>query len=401
MYTLLRRKLGGLRSDAIEFARELVRIRSLTLEEGLAAEKVCGELEELGYDKVVSDEFGNVVGVIFGRETKPNVLLVSHMDTVAPAAERWETDPYGAEIREGRLYGLGASDCKGGLAAQAYAGALLSRSLLPLRGNLIFAATVAEGNGRSVGVRGLIEKTLPDLGLAPDYAILGEPTNLGLYYGHDGWVELKLVVEGANPFHVDDAARAIAEDFSADRAESEERLAVTGPQFEDLPGSRRATLLMNRRLNASTPVGEVVDQVRREAVRAAAPDTAVVVKVQEKQERLYTGHYEIVRNLANAWAIDPYDLLVERSRQALAAGGIEVRPRRWKLGRLGMGTAGGTLVNDYHISTVGYGPGSEEVAHACDEYVEVEKIVEAIYGTAVIAHGLVGIPVFGWTSDEI
>ncbi len=402
MYTLLRKKLGGLRREVIEFARELVRTPSLTLEEGLVAEKVRRELELSGYDKVVSDDFGNVVGIKLGRETKPNLLLISHMDTVGPAsAERWESDPYGAEIRDGRLYGLGASDCKGGLAAQVYAGALLSASLLPLRGNLVFAATVAEGNGRSVGVRGLLEKTLPDLGITPDYAVLGEPTDLGLYYGHDGWVELKLVVEGPNPFHVEDAARTIAENLAVDGPAGEGEPASSAPRFEDLPGARRATLLMSRRLKASIPVGEVVDQVRREAVRAAAGDTAVEVGVQEKRECLYNGRYEIVRNLANAWAIDPYDVLVERARQALAAGGAEVRPRRWRLGRLGMGTAGGTLVNDYKISTVGYGPGNEEVAHSYNEYVEVEKMVEAVYGTAVIAHSLVGIPVFGWTSDEI
>ena len=47
-------------------------------------------------------------------------------------------------------------------------------------------------NGASIGVRGLIEQTLPELKLKPDYAILGEPTGLGLYYGHDGWIEVDL-----------------------------------------------------------------------------------------------------------------------------------------------------------------------------------------------------------------
>ena len=76
-------------------------------------------------------------------------------------------------------------------------------------------------------------------------------------------------------------------------------------------------------------------------------------------------------------------------------------PDKWKLGSLGMGTAGSVLLNEFKVPVVGYGPGAIEQAHATDEYVELEKISEAVYGTALIAHGIAGIPVCGWTLDEI
>ena len=85
--------------------------------------------------------------------------------------------------------------------------------MLPLKGTLIFCATVAEENGRSVGVRGLLDSTLPSLELKPDYVVLGEPTDLQLFYGHDGWVKLDIRVAGENEFHVDDAAMAIYREF--------------------------------------------------------------------------------------------------------------------------------------------------------------------------------------------
>lgn len=66
-----------------------------------------------------------------------------------------------------------------------------------------------------------------------------------------------------------------------------------------------------------------------------------------------------------------------------------------------MGTAGNVLVQELNIPTIGYGPGREAVAHACNEFVEVDNLNAAVYGTAVIVHGLVGIPVCGWASNEI
>lgn len=408
MYTLLQKKLAGLEAETAAFAHKLVATPSVSFDEGQIASKVKSELESLGYDKVVQDEYGNVVGVLFGRESDPSVLLTSHMDTVVPStADGWQSDPYSARLEDGRLYGLGATDCKGGLAAQVYAGALLKRSLLPLRGTVVFAATVAEANGRSVGVRGLMESTLSGLGIEPSFALLGEPTGLGLYYGHDGWVELSLVVNGKNPVQVDRAVRALEDSWNYPGKEpitvsSAVEPRVLDVRLEEVEGARRATLTLNRRLTEDGPVEAVVDQVRREAQRAAGDcDAAVEVSIAQERERLYTGNYQLVRNLASAWSIDPYDPLVERSRQALSAAGINVRPRRWEFGRFGMGTAGGTLVNEFNLPTVAFGPGEEEQAHRADEYVEMRKVVQAVYGTAVIVHGLVGVPVFGWTSDEI
>ena len=101
-----------------------------------------------------------------------------------------------------------------------------------------------------------------------------------------------------------------------------------------------------------------------------------------------------------AWSTDPFSPLVDRARQALSAARLEARPGKWQLGRLGTGTAGGTLVRRYGIPTIGYGPGDEALAHAPDEYVELGRFEEAIVGTALIVHALAGVPTFGWTTDD-
>jgi len=400
MYTILKNKNAGLSEAVLAFAEELIGTPSVTTQEARVAGLVEQKMREIGYDKVFRDETGNVVGAIVGRESSPTVLLNSHLDTV-------ESLEKGTVRRESdKLIGTGAADCKGGLAAQVFAGALLRRSLLPLRGNLVVAATVAEENGRGTGVRALMERTLPALGMKPDFVILGEPTNLGLYYGHDGWMELDVTVEGANPFHVDDAARAIASDLGAgENGETPqiENVFIRKPRFETVGGFRRATIPVVRRLGYGENAGQVVSQYKHEALRAAETSGAVAVDVAVRKEtrRLASGLATTVQHLTHAWSIDPFHPLMTRAREALAAAGCEVRAGKWELGRLGMGTAGSVLVKEFGAPTIGYGPGREEQAHAAGEWVETAKIVEAVYGTAAMAHGLIGIPVCGWTSDEI
>lgn len=400
MFTILKNKNEGLKRDVLAFAEQLVRTPSVTADEGALAGLVETKMREIGYDKVFRDDVGNVVGVMIGHEAEPTVLLNCHLDTVKATG----SNPVRQE--NGLLYGTGAADCKGGLAAQVFTGALLRRSLLPLRGNLVVAATVAEENGRSTGTRTLMERTLPALGMKPTFAILGEPTGLGLYYGHDGWMEMDVTVEGSNPFHVDDAAKAIFDDFGADCGRSgaePQSVSISRPRFETVSGVRRATIPVTKRLCYGENADKVMSQMKRDAtlVYQSGGSVAVEVAVRKETKRLYNGQTTTVQHVTHAWAIDPFHPLMTRARQSLAAAGCEVRPGKWELGRLGMGTAGSFLVQDFAVPTIGYGPGDEEQAHAAAECVETAKITECVYGTTAMVHGLIGIPVCGWTSDEI
>ncbi len=402
MYDILQRRLNGLRADATEFARELVSIDNTSLHEKQAADLVEEKMRSLGFHTVVRDDCGNVTGVLLGRQADTTLALVSHLDTVVPDRD----DPHPCHVKDGRLFGLGAADCKSGLAAQLYAAYLLKHSLLPLDGNLVVAATVAEENGLSLGVRCLMERTLPEMGLKPDYVIMGEPTGLGLYYGHDGWMEIDIKVEGLNSFQVDDIARSIAGDLGevmggADSAGEDFVLAQNGRCQQG--GVALASMRVARRLHQHGDEVGVLNQIAHETRQIARNSSSVEVAVQVRQEaqRLYTGRTAVARRVVSAWSTDPFDPLMTRARQALAAAGCASQPGKWQLGRLGMGTAGSVLVNEFKIPTIGYGPGLEAQAHARGEFVELEKLHTAIYGTASIAHSLIGIPVCGWTADEI
>lgn len=409
MHSILKAKTRGLADDVIGFAQQLIQTPSLSYNEAGVADLVEDRMSKIGFDRVERDEFGNVVGVLFGRHDDQTLLLNCHMDTMPPGDEAsWDRPIFGAQIADGRIHGLGAGDCKGGLSGILHTAALIKRSLLPLRGNLVVAATVAEEDGGSAGVRGLIEKTLPDLDLHPTYAILGEPTGLGLYYGHDGWMELEVTVEGANPFDVRHAAEAIFCDVDLRRQQSirpgsRESINARPPRFSDSDGQCRATILMDRRMGPNEDLMDVLGQVKHSASLASqgSGSVAVAAAVRQESQRLYTGQSTLVRRVTHAWATDPFHPLMERARQSLAAAGCEVRPGKWELGRLGMGTAGAPLVCEYGIPTIGYGPGEEAFIHAPNESVSVDKVLEAVYGTAVMVHSLIGVPVCGWSAEEI
>ena len=408
MYGLLKRKNEGLRSDLIRFAQELIRTPSPSLHEERVADVVQHEMEKLGYDEVFRDQFGNVVGLLRGRKASPNVVLNSHMDTVVPLpGADWQRSPYSGEIENGWIHGLGASDCKGGLAAQIYAGALLQRSMLPLQGNVIVAATVAEENGLSIGMRSLIEKTLPSYELRPDYAVLGEPTGLKLYHGHEGWTEFEIRVKGENDFIVHDAVEALshnlARHFAGSHEPDSEGIKLQHPSFNHEHGLNSGTFKVTRRLRDNESITDLLGRIKHEADLTCPSAGAVSfdVEVCSEDQQLYNGHRTCVRSVVGSWSTDPFHPLVDRARQLLDAAGCKARAGKWQLKRLGMGTAGSVLAGEHAIPTVGYGPGDEEQAHQTNERIEIEKLQTAVYGTAAIVHGLAGIPVFGWTSDDI
>lgn len=409
MYSLLAAKTRGLEAEALSFTQQLIRTPSPSLQEHEVARLVEDRMRSLGYENVFADDYGNVIGVLSGRQGQPTVLLSSHMDTAdAGQASAWRQSPFSGEVRDGVLYGLGASDCKAGLAAQIYAGAVLRRALLPLKGNVVVAATVSEEQGGSLGLRHLVQDTLPSLDLKPDFAILGEPTGLGIYYGHDGSAVFEVLIQGPDNFQVNDATTAVFERFrdqyrAADSAGQLEFQTLYSPRFQQLPGASSGVINVCRRLPDTETVHGTIEQIKHEARAAAASvaHVAVDVTVRREERQFYTKRTTILEQRVESWSLDPYHPLMTRARHSLAAASCEVSCGKFRLPRLGMGTAGGVLVNQFKIPAIAYGPGSEETCHGPNESVPVALAGQAIYGTAAITHSLVGVPVCGWTLDEI
>lgn len=409
MFDILKSRNDFLKEDVIEFTKQLIQCKSHSLHEDKTADLCEKKMKELGYDKVFKDSSGNVIGIIYGRKYSPTVLLNCHMDTVVPSDEtKWINDPYNAVEKDNKIYGLGSSDCKSGLAAQIFTGALLKNSLLPLNGNLVVAATVAEENGLSIGIKSLIKNTLVELNLNPDYVILGEPTDLNIYYGHDGWAQYDILIDGKDGNEVINSTNKIYENFNSiynsinNNGFELENLLVKKNDSRESRNNTYNEILCSKRLTSNEQYTDFLKQVNSNCnLLSVQSNINVKVKVHEEKQKLYTGINTITKYVSNAWETDPFSFLIQRSGESLEAAGLKVKRGKWKLRKLRMGTAGNVISNEFNIPVIGYGPGDENEAHAINEYVGIDKISDCVYGTASIVHGLIGVPVFGWTSDEI
>jgi len=147
----------ALREEATELLQRLIRLDTVNPpgNETLAAELLRDYLAESGvaaelYAKV--PERANLVARIPGRGEGPRLLLLSHTDTVLADADEWQLDPWSGELRDGEIWGRGALDMKGQVAANAVAIASLAREGFEPSGDLIFAATADEEVGEDFGL---------------------------------------------------------------------------------------------------------------------------------------------------------------------------------------------------------------------------------------------------------
>jgi acetylornithine deacetylase/succinyl-diaminopimelate desuccinylase-like protein len=152
----------SLRDEVTELLQELIRIDTTNPpgNETVAAELLRNYLEESGaevelYARV--PERANMVARIPGRGGGPKLLLLSHTDVVLADPAEWSADPFGGELRDGEVWGRGALDMKGQVAASAVAVASLAREGFEPEGDLIFAATADEEVGAGFGAQWLCE----------------------------------------------------------------------------------------------------------------------------------------------------------------------------------------------------------------------------------------------------
>src|SRR5919109_4222465 len=152
----------SLRDEVTAVLQDLIRLDTVNPpgNETRAAEYLRAYLEGNGlacelYARI--PERASVVARIPGRGDGPSLLFLSHTDTVLADAAEWQVDPWSGELRDGEVWGRGALDMKGQVAASAVAIASLARDGFEPAGDLVFAATADEEVGEDFGLQWLVE----------------------------------------------------------------------------------------------------------------------------------------------------------------------------------------------------------------------------------------------------
>ena len=193
--------------EPVALAQQLIRIPSFLWHESEVGRWIAHWLTDRGFEVIWQEVplphlpnhptgvTHQAIGVLRGDGSGPSLMLCGHTDTSdwqgRPFREaEWQHDPFGGDIADGYLYGLGAINMKAGVASILMAAEAVRRSGRPLKGDLIVACVVAETGG-GVGAVHLIES-----GLRPDYCIVTEAGNLDVGVISVGYVQGKVRVIG-------------------------------------------------------------------------------------------------------------------------------------------------------------------------------------------------------------
>ena len=385
------------RSAAIAFLRELIRIPSLSTDEGELAARLKKELFQVGISDVRIDRIGNVVARL-GPETGRKLLYNGHMDTVGVGNRAtWSRDPFGAEMTEGIIHGRGSADMKGALAAMVYAAKILIDSGTQLGGDLYVVGVVQEEPCEGLAMRVLVEEE----GIQPDWVVLGEATDLQLARGHRGRIELRVTTQGkschaATPRLGENAIYAaariivgiemLAPQLSHDSFLGRGSTAVT--DITSTASSRNAipdscTLCIDRRLTGGETETKVLTEVRRIIARE---DVSAHVEVAKYQATSYTGYKCRARQAFPYWATPETAPLVRQAAQTVEKVlGFAPAIGRWEFSTDGAYTAGIA-----GIPTIGFGPGEERYVHTVDEQIRADDVIAAAEVYAQLAIDLLG-----------
>jgi succinyl-diaminopimelate desuccinylase len=133
----------------------------------------------------------NLIAVLGGEDRKHSLLITPHLDTV-PAGDHWKFLPFSGKLQGGRIYGLGATDCKGNLAVSLEAMNSLIEDGTRLGYNLIFAATADEESGSTLGIAPLLDKGI----LKPDVALVLDADDFEIIVTQKGLIHLKIRIKG-------------------------------------------------------------------------------------------------------------------------------------------------------------------------------------------------------------
>ncbi|NLY86911.1 MAG: YgeY family selenium metabolism-linked hydrolase [Tissierellia bacterium] len=382
----------------IKLTQELIQAKSYSGEEGAIVEVLRKTFTELGFDDFHIDEYGSIIGRIKGNLPGPKILFDSHIDTVqVPEPEKWSVNPFEGKVVDGKVYGRGATDMKGALAASiigAYEFAKQTNRNFP--GEILIAGVVHEECFEGVAARKVSEYA------KPDYVVICEASELNLKIGQRGRAEIVFETFGkpahsANPdkglnavyssanlinrvrniemTHDEDLGYGILE--LVDIKSSPYPGASVVPDYCKITYDRRL-LVGETKESVLAPLEELIEEMKKED-----PKFSAKVSYAKGEEKCWTGNFIQGERFFPGWKFDKDSEFIQSAYKGLKEAGLDPEITHYSFC-----TNGSHYAGEAGIKTIGFGPSRENLAHTIDEYIEIDQLVKAMNGYFGIIKGL-------------
>lgn len=368
-----------MQQDLVAFAQSLVKIKSYSGQEEPAIRLVEQRMKALGFDEVVLDAMGNVLGRM--GDGPKSILLDAHVDTVEVNDEdAWEIPPFSGEIRNGRLHGRGSVDMKSSIAASVYA-AVLAKQSGWIKGKTVWVScTVFEEDCDGENLKHLFKERT----LRPDSVIICEPSNNIISLGHKGKIQFTITTHGvsAHGSAPDKGVNAVYE--MSEIIQRAEALNTNIMQREGKP-----TLVLSKISSVSASLNAVPSECEIYVDRRIVPgETEAEIKKEIESliagkraswklgtlhRTAWTGLPIVYEPFHLAWKIDQDHPLTQACSAAYQQT-FSKAPDQFDF--WDFSTNAVTPVS-MGIPTIGFGPGDYKMAHMKDESCPISQIIDA------------------------
>lgn len=371
------------RPQVAQFLRDIVAIPSESAQERQVVLRIAEEMRKVGFDEVRIDPMGNVMGRI-GHGNRI-IAMDAHIDCVGVGDPKaWQWDPFEGRVENDVIFGRGATDQKAGMAGMVYGARIIKDLGLEEDYTLWVVGSVQEEDCDGLCWQYILNEGI----LNPEVVIITEPTNLGLYRGHRGRMEIAVTTRGVSchgsapergknavymmarvALEIEKLNQRLADDpFLGKGTVTVSYIECSTPSLCAVPD--RAYIHLDRRLTRGeteeSAVAEVRDAVARAGVEAE-------VQVLEYEVPSYTGLVYKTKKYFPTWILDEEHPLCKASvDNYMGLFGSAPRVDKWTFSTNGIATMGMK-----GIPTIGFGPAHEIYAHSTKDQCPIEHLVKA------------------------
>ena len=373
------------RNDCVKFLREMIKLPSESAQEGKVAERIVEEMEKIGFDKAWTDDYGNVIGQIGNGPIR--IVYDGHIDTVGIGNRaNWAHDPYEGKVEDGYIYGRGACDNKAASATQVYGAKLFKELGKDLEQFTIFVVgSVQEEDCDGLGLRHALEKTLEKV----DYVCMGESTDLDIYRGHRGRMEINVTAKGKSchgsaPDRGENAVykmtkliteieqlntRLKDDPFLGKGTCAVTHISCETPSLCAVPDGCR--IHIDRRLTHGEDKALAVRQIEE---LPSFDKESMKVEILTYDTPSYKNKVLVTEKYFPTWVLaEEHPLVQAGAKAAERALGRKPKISRWVFSTNGIASRG-----QLGIPTIGFGPAREEDAHSVNDRVKMDDLVSSI-----------------------